>query len=222
APRRRQRRAGTTARPGGHAGSARRSERGRRHHASSFRADALHHARTVAVARERPWSRDQRERHRGPGPLGRRRRRLLSDATPGPLRYAGGPAPWRRPLGRLVAADRRCRRHGCVDPASVPAPAGTRRRRDLARSQLASRVRGDAGVTGGRPTPARRARSGWAGVLVVLVAATPGHAGRSFIPIPEIILDPNEGTTLGVLPVVLFTNEKDEIRYMLAPDFSYN
>ena len=77
-------------------------------------------------------------------------------------------------------------------------------------------------MTGGRPTPARRARSGWAGVLVVLVAATPGHAGRSFIPIPEIILDPNEGTTLGVLPVVLFTNEKDEIRYMLAPDFSYN
>ncbi len=77
-------------------------------------------------------------------------------------------------------------------------------------------------MTGGRPTPARRARSWWAGVLVVLVAATPGHAGRSFIPIPEIILDPNEGTTLGVLPVVLFTNEKDEIRYMLAPDFSYN
>src|SRR5207244_13282752 len=102
APRRRQRRAGTTARPGGHAGSARRSERGRRHHASSFRADALHHARTVAVARERPWSRDQRERHRGPGPLGRRRRRLLSDATPGPLRYAGGPASWRRPLVLLV------------------------------------------------------------------------------------------------------------------------
>jgi outer membrane protein assembly factor BamA len=61
-----------------------------------------------------------------------------------------------------------------------------------------------------------------AAVIVPLLIAAPGQAGRSFIPIPEIILDPNEGTTLGLLPVVLFTNENDEIRYMLAPDFSYN
>ena len=39
---------------------------------------------------------------------------------------------------------------------------------------------------------------------------------------PEIIADPNEGPTIGLLPVVLFTNEQDEIRYMFAPDFSYN
>src|SRR4051812_20644409 len=45
---------------------------------------------------------------------------------------------------------------------------------------------------------------------------------RSFIPIPEIITDPNEGTTLGLLGVVLFTDEKDEIKYMLAPDARYN
>ena len=61
-----------------------------------------------------------------------------------------------------------------------------------------------------------------AAVVLILVGATPGRAGRSVIPIPEIIVDPNEGTTIGILPVVLFTNEKDEIRYMLAPDVSYN
>jgi outer membrane protein assembly factor BamA len=44
----------------------------------------------------------------------------------------------------------------------------------------------------------------------------------SFIPIPEFIADPNEGNTIGILPVVLFTDEQDRIRYMLAPDFAYN
>lgn len=73
-----------------------------------------------------------------------------------------------------------------------------------------------------RPRTAHRRFLRCTAVIVVLATAAPGHAGRSIIPIPEIILDPNEGTTLGVLPVVLFTNEKDEIRYMLAPDFSYN
>jgi outer membrane protein assembly factor BamA len=66
----------------------------------------------------------------------------------------------------------------------------------------------------------RGARAWCVGILVVLAAAA--HAGRSFIPIPEVIADPNEGTTIGLLPVVLFTDEQDEIRYMLAPDFSYN
>jgi len=44
----------------------------------------------------------------------------------------------------------------------------------------------------------------------------------SFIPIPEIITDPNEGNTFGILGVVLFLNEQDEIKYMLAPDIRYN
>src|SRR5438876_11971098 len=50
-------------------------------------------------------------------------------------------------------------------------------------------------------------------------AASPA---TSFIPIPEIITDPNEGNTFGILGVVLFLDEKDEIRYMLAPDIRYN
>ena len=45
---------------------------------------------------------------------------------------------------------------------------------------------------------------------------------RSYIPIPEIITDPNEGNTFGILGVVLFLDEKDEIKYMLAPDIRYN
>jgi outer membrane protein assembly factor BamA len=47
-------------------------------------------------------------------------------------------------------------------------------------------------------------------------------AEKSFIPIPEIITDPNEGNTIGLLAVVLFLDEKDEIKYMFAPDFRYN
>ena len=42
------------------------------------------------------------------------------------------------------------------------------------------------------------------------------------MPVPEIILDPNEGNTYGVMGVWLFTDEKNEIQYMLAPDIRYN
>src|SRR5205823_6703775 len=48
------------------------------------------------------------------------------------------------------------------------------------------------------------------------------RAERSFIPIPEIITDPNEGNTVGLLGVLLFLDEKDQIQYMLAPDLRYN
>jgi len=48
------------------------------------------------------------------------------------------------------------------------------------------------------------------------------HSATSFIPIPEIITDPNEGNTLGFLGGFLFLDDKDEIRYMLAPDIRYN
>jgi outer membrane protein assembly factor BamA len=58
-------------------------------------------------------------------------------------------------------------------------------------------------------------------VLVCLLVPALARAW-SIIPIPEFITDPNEGNTYGILPVVLFTDEEDRIRYMLAPDFSYN
>ena len=64
--------------------------------------------------------------------------------------------------------------------------------------------------------------------LTALVAATlawsPATAAlqRSYIPIPEIITDPNEGNTIGLLGVVLFLDDNDQIKYMLAPDITYN
>src|SRR5438552_19034474 len=64
-------------------------------------------------------------------------------------------------------------------------------------------------------------------LIVALVAAATlwpvvARGGRSFIPIPEIITDPNEGNTVGLLAVVLFLDDKDQIQYMLAPDLRYN
>jgi outer membrane protein assembly factor BamA len=58
--------------------------------------------------------------------------------------------------------------------------------------------------------------------LVATLASPAAPYEKSFIPIPEIVTDPNEGATLGLIAVVLFLDEQDHIRYMLAPDFSYN
>ena len=43
-----------------------------------------------------------------------------------------------------------------------------------------------------------------------------------FIPIPEIGTDPNSGTTVGILPVFLTSNDKGEITRIVAPDVIYN
>src|SRR5213593_4914812 len=64
-------------------------------------------------------------------------------------------------------------------------------------------------------------------LIVALVAAASlwpaaARGAKSFIPIPEIITDPNEGNTVGLLGVLLFLDEKDQIQYMLAPDLRYN
>jgi hypothetical protein len=43
-----------------------------------------------------------------------------------------------------------------------------------------------------------------------------------FLPIPEIGQDPDSGTTLGILPVWLITDEQHKIRRIVAPDLIYN
>src|SRR5271170_3000450 len=43
-----------------------------------------------------------------------------------------------------------------------------------------------------------------------------------FIPVPEVATDPNGGVTYGVLPVWLFTDNKNEINSILAPDINSN
>jgi len=47
-------------------------------------------------------------------------------------------------------------------------------------------------------------------------------ATAPFIPVPEIDLDPYSGTTLGVIGVLLLTNEDHEIRKIVAPDIIHN
>jgi hypothetical protein len=43
-----------------------------------------------------------------------------------------------------------------------------------------------------------------------------------FIPVPEIGVDPDSGTTLGVIPTWIQTDENHEIRRIIAPDVLYN
>lgn len=50
----------------------------------------------------------------------------------------------------------------------------------------------------------------------------PAVAEISFIPIPAIDTDPNEGETYGVLPVFLFRDERDRVRSIIAPSVTYN
>ena len=57
---------------------------------------------------------------------------------------------------------------------------------------------------------------------VYLSWTAPVRAEVSFVPVPEIILDPNEGNTYGLMGVAMFLNERSEIQYMLAPDIRYN
>ncbi|HEY2664767.1 MAG TPA: hypothetical protein VGI47_10535, partial [Candidatus Binataceae bacterium] len=44
----------------------------------------------------------------------------------------------------------------------------------------------------------------------------------SLIPVPEIATDPNAGTTVGLLPVLLFNNDQHQITNILAPDIYNN
>ncbi len=47
-------------------------------------------------------------------------------------------------------------------------------------------------------------------------------ATAPFIPIPSIGVDPDSGTTVGILPVWVHTDENHDIRRIIAPDFLYN
>jgi outer membrane protein assembly factor BamA len=73
-------------------------------------------------------------------------------------------------------------------------------------------------------SPTRRAAR-WLSTLL-LAASLAWSAGVradvSFVPVPEIILDPNEGNTYGVMGVWMFLDQNSEIQYMLAPDLRYN
>ena len=42
------------------------------------------------------------------------------------------------------------------------------------------------------------------------------------LPVPLTAVDPNNGTTLGIIPTVLMTNSRSEITDIIAPDFMHN
>lgn len=57
------------------------------------------------------------------------------------------------------------------------------------------------------------------GLINVMIAASPGKT-RVYLPAPSS--DPNSGVTVGVLPVFLFVDEKENIRHILAPSLTHN
>src|SRR6185503_20292942 len=59
-------------------------------------------------------------------------------------------------------------------------------------------------------------------LMLVLSLASPARSDFSLIPIPEVITDPNEGLTLGLLPVILLRDANDRLEHMIASDLRYN
>lgn len=47
-------------------------------------------------------------------------------------------------------------------------------------------------------------------------------ATAPFIPVPEIAVDPDSGTTIGVIPTWVTTDENHNVRRIIAPDIIYN
>jgi outer membrane protein assembly factor BamA len=48
------------------------------------------------------------------------------------------------------------------------------------------------------------------------------EAETTFLPVPEVVVSPTEGQTVGVLGVLLVTDEQQQIRRIIAPDVRYN
>lgn len=57
------------------------------------------------------------------------------------------------------------------------------------------------------------------GIINVMTAASPGKT-RVYLPAPSS--DPNTGLTVGMLPVFLWVDKKEEIRHIFAPSITYN
>lgn len=63
--------------------------------------------------------------------------------------------------------------------------------------------------------------------VVALTATLFGLAGRagaaiSVVPLPEILTDPNEGNTYGLLPVLLLLDRQGRLEHIVAHDIRYN
>jgi hypothetical protein len=72
------------------------------------------------------------------------------------------------------------------------------------------------------PTPAPTVPQAPAPASGSLLSRWLNPATAPFIPIPEIAVDPDSGTTLGVIPTWLDTDEHHDIRRIIAPDVLHN
>jgi hypothetical protein len=61
-----------------------------------------------------------------------------------------------------------------------------------------------------------------AALLGIVLAASWAGAKPTIVPVPEIVLDPNEGDTYGVMLAMLFKDANNDVRYLFAPDVRYN
>jgi hypothetical protein len=96
---------------------------------------------------------------------------------------------------------------GAAAGCAQPAPAG---------SATSGTLQGSVAPPGCPPSPAKRKQ--WYSAITRWF--DPSQA--PFIPVPEIAVDPDAGTTLGIIPTVLVTDENSDIRKIIAPDVIYN
>jgi hypothetical protein len=68
-----------------------------------------------------------------------------------------------------------------------------------------------------QPPPPPPAHSWWG-----WLARWYNPATAPFIPVPEIAVNPNSGTTLGLIPTWVKTDEQNQVRQIIAPDVLYN
>jgi len=74
-----------------------------------------------------------------------------------------------------------------------------------------------------RPLAPGTARAALGALTFALwLLASNAQAGFSLVPIPELILDPNEGVTYGLLPVMMLTDRDGRLEHMIADDVRYN
>ena len=59
-------------------------------------------------------------------------------------------------------------------------------------------------------------------LFLVLAWTYAADADFSLLPIPEVLTDPNEGVTYGLMPILLLTDRDDRLEHMVASDVRYN
>jgi hypothetical protein len=105
----------------------------------------------------------------------------------------------RAALGLIASAPLCLAAHGAVPPGTAPATAP------------AQPVTGPIPAPKPKPKPKSRQKVNWLNPTTWPV-----------LPVPLIAVDPNSGTTLGIIPTMLVNNSRSEITDIIAPDITHN